>query len=274
MNLGNAMLVFRKDWREIRRNAQILGPIIGVPVLISFVLPFMIVLIPSMLALPGTYFTNPVSLIENLPASVKAQMVGMDAVQMVVYVFAEFFFAPFFLIIPIMASSILASDSFAGEKDRKTIEALLATPLTDSELLLGKILVAFIPSMLVTLLSFAIYCTSVDIGTYSMFGGTLLMPNLNWLILILGVTPTVALAGIGISVVVSLKVKGFREAQQLSALLLLPVLGLIFAQIGGALIFGPVMLMMLIVGFAAVDVVVLYVGVRRFRREEILVRYT
>ena len=56
-----------------------------------------------------------------------------------------------------MASSVIASDSFAGEKERKTIEALLATPLSDSELFVGKVLVAFIPAVLVTFASFAVY---------------------------------------------------------------------------------------------------------------------
>lgn len=271
MSLGNAMLVFSKDWREMRRNWQILGPIIGVPLIISLVFPVIIIAIPYALAIPGTNFNNPISLIENLPADIKAQLVGMNAIQTMVYIFVEFFFAPFFLIIPIMAASVLSADSFAGEKDRKTIEALLATPLTDSELLLGKILVSFIPAMLVTCFSFFVYCATVDIGTYGMFGGMILLPNFNWLLLILGVTPLVALAGIGVTVIVSLRVKGFREAQQLSALLVLPIFALILAQVGGAVVFGTTMLMLLMVGFVALDLVVFYTGMRLFSREDVLV---
>jgi ABC-type transport system involved in multi-copper enzyme maturation permease subunit len=266
------LLVFFKDWREMKRNWQIVGPIIGVPLLISLVLPLIIVVIPSMLTMPGTYFNSPITLITNLPPDVKAQLAGMTAIQMLVFIFAEYFFAPFFLIIPIMASSVLASDSFAGEKDRKTIEAILATPLTDGELLLGKVLVSFIPSMLVTFLAFIIYSSVIDLSTFTLFNNTFLLPNLNWIVLILGVTPAVALSGIGITVIVSLKVKGFREAQQLSALLVLPVLGLIFAQIGGALVFGPLMLGLLIFGFVTLDIIVFYLGIRLFRREEILTK--
>ncbi|MCL2477336.1 ABC transporter permease subunit [Candidatus Bathycorpusculum sp.] len=86
----------------------------------------------------------------------------MTQTQLMVYIMALYIFAPMFLIIPIMASSVLASDSFAGERERKTIEALLATPISDSELLLGKILVSFIPAMIVTIASFAAYTIILD----------------------------------------------------------------------------------------------------------------
>ena len=49
----------------------------------------------------------------------------MTEIQVMIYIMALYFFAPFFLIIPQMASSVIVSDSFAGEKERKTIEAPL-----------------------------------------------------------------------------------------------------------------------------------------------------
>ena len=69
---------------------------------------------------------------------------------------------PFFLLIPVMASSVIAFDSFPGEKERITIEALLATPLTDEELLFGKMLASFVPAMAVTILFIIAYTVVVD----------------------------------------------------------------------------------------------------------------
>jgi ABC-2 type transport system permease protein len=272
MTMENAMLVFSKDWREIRRNWQVIGPLVIVPMLITVMLPLALILIPSMMTIPGTSFNIPVTMFENLPPEIKLEIVGMNITQQIVYIFALHFFAPLFLIIPIMTSSVLASDSFAGEKDRKTIEALLATPLSDGELLLGKILVSFIPSMLVTILAFVAYSAIVDISTFSLFGGRILLPNLLWFALIFFVTPAVALAGIGVTVIVSFRVKGYREAQQLSALLVLPVMLLIFSEAGGLLMFGPTMLALLIVGFVALDLIVFKLGTSLFKREEILVK--
>ncbi len=123
-----------------------------------------------------------------------------------------------------------------------------------------------------TVLSFVIYCVIVDVASFGLFNGAILLPNVLWLALIFLVTPVITLAGIGITVMVSLRVKGYREAQQLGVVLLLPILGLIFAQVGGVIMFGPTMIALLIGAFVAVDIVLFRIGVKVFRREEILMR--
>ena len=270
MRFHKAMLVFRKDWREVSRNWQVILPIVVVPIMFSILLPLLIVLIPSLAAEPGSSLGGLGTMIQNLPKHVQDELVGMTDQQVLVYIMSLYFFAPFFLIIPLMASSVIASDSFAGEKERKTIEALLATPISDSELFLGKILVSFIPSMMVTVFSFLIYSTVVDVASFTILDGRLLLPNVVWVMLIFGVAPTVALASIGLTVMISAKVKGFREAQQISAILVIPILILVFAQISGAIIFGPIMVGALIITFVALDLLVFRIGIRVFRREEIL----
>ncbi len=269
MNMHKAWLVFRKDWLEIKRNWQVLLPIIILPLIFSVVFPIVIIFVSNA---PTQDMSNQdfQSLIANLSPDVQAQIAQFTPTQVGVYLMVLYFFAPFFLIIPIMASSVMGSDSFAGERERKTIEALLATPISDSELLLGKILVSFIPAMIVTLVSFGVYATIVDVITFGMFNGMLLLPNVNFLIMILGVAPTLALCSIGLTVIISAKVKGFKEAQQISVILLLPVLGLVFGQMSGVLILGPLVLAALIGVLALVDVAVFYFGVKIFQREEIL----
>lgn len=237
MRIQKAMLVFRKDWREMSRNWQVLLPIVVIPFMFSILLPVLIILIPSLAAMPGSSLSGLEAMIRNLPNHVKDQLVGMTDQQVLVYIMSLYFFAPFFLIIPLMASSVIASDSFAGEKERKTIEALLATPILDSELFLGKILVSFIPSMIVTVVSFLIYSTVVNVSSFTIFDGRLLLPNLMWIMLIFGLAPTLALVSIGLTVMISARVKGVREAQQISVVLLIPILMLIFGQVAGAIFF-------------------------------------
>ena len=269
MRIQKAMLVFRKDWREIRRNWQVILPIVVVPLMISVVLPIILAVIPSIAMTQGGSSSGFESLIGNLPGNVQEQLAAMTEQQRMIYIIAVYFFAPFFLIIPLMASSVISSDSFAGEKERKTIEALLATPISDGELFLGKILVSFIPSMIITIISFAVYTTVFDILAYAIFG-MFLLPTLDWILLIFGLTPTLALVSIGLTVMISARVKGFREAQQISVILLIPVLALIFGQATGALIFGPIVISALIGLFGIIDLAVFRMGVRLFKREEIL----
>jgi ABC-2 type transport system permease protein len=270
MRIRKALIVFDKDWRDIRRNWEVMAPIIIVPVLISLVIPLIVTLTPGSLNsnLQGSSFLE--NILNGLPSQLKAELAGLNETQIIKYVMLLYFFAPFFLIIPIMASSVIASDSFAGEKERKTIEALLATPLTDSELLLGKILVSFVPAMIVTVVSFLVYSLVIDLLTFNEYGW-LLLPTLSWLLLIFGMAPAIALLGIGVSVIISAKVKGFREAQQISALLVLPVLVLLFGQATGSLILGPIVVSGLTMVLLLLDLIVFRVSVHLFRREEIII---
>jgi ABC-type Na+ efflux pump permease subunit len=272
MRLEKAVLVFKKDWIETRRNWQVILPIIVVPLMISVFLPVALGVIPSFAVSQGSGLNGFEALIINLPSHVQEQLSGMTETQVMIYVMAIYFFAPFFLIIPLMASSVIASDSFAGEKERKTIEALLATPISDGELFFGKMLVSFIPSMIVTLASFAIYTAVFDIIAYDLFNGMLLLPTLDWILMIVGLAPTVALASIGLTVMISAKVKGFREAQQISVVLLIPILALVFGQATGAIVFGPIVIVALIGLFGLVDFAVFRIGVKLFKREEILTK--
>jgi ABC-type Na+ efflux pump permease subunit len=224
------LLVFRKDWREIRRNWQVMTPILIVPLLFTVAIPAAVILLPGLMNVPTSTTAFLELMVENLPGNIKSQLLGMAEDQVMIFVMLLYFFAPFFLIIPVMASSVIASDSFAGEKERKT---------------------------------------TVDLLTYEMFG-RLLLPNWEWVLLIFGLAPAVALAGIGLTVMISARVKGFREAQQISAVLVVPILVMLFAQASGVMIFGYVMVGALTLVFVLVDVLLFRLGVRVFQRDKIL----
>ena len=263
MRLEKVMIVFRKDWLDISRNWQIMLPMLILPLILAVVLPAVLTSIPA-----GNTSSFENNLTQSLSADVKAQIAGLDSGHAIAYVMLLVLFAPFFLIIPLMSSSVISADSFAGEKERKTTEALLATPLTDSELFVGKIMVAFVPSMIVTILSFAIYSAIVDfmfIGT-----GLIPLPNVSWMLLIFLLAPAISLAGIGMSVIISSRVKGFREAQQLSAMMVIPILALLFGQISGIMFLGPYTILALSAATLVIDAVILRIGIGTFRRESLL----
>jgi ABC-type Na+ efflux pump permease subunit len=113
------LLVFRKDWREIRRNWQVMTPILIVPLLFTVAIPAAVILLPGLMNVPTSTTAFLELMVENLPGNIKSQLLGMAEDQVMIFVMLLYFFAPFFLIIPVMASSVIASDSFAGEKERK-----------------------------------------------------------------------------------------------------------------------------------------------------------
>jgi ABC-2 type transport system permease protein len=263
------VLVFRKDWLEIRRNREVLFPLIIIPVLFALMLPIVAVLptipIPSQASSAGL-----LEIIKSFPSHVKLEIAGMTGRQSIIYLILLYLFAPVFLIIPIMASSVIASDSFAGEKERKTIEALLATPLSDSEMLLGKMLVSFAPAVITTAASFALYSAVVDYLTVGIFNGRLLLPNQVWLLLIFGLSPALAFADIGLTVLISARLKGVKEAQQISALLLVPLIAAVLGQASGAMALDPILVDVLIVILVVSDLVIFAASVKAFGRNQIL----
>lgn len=269
MRTHKIMLVFKKDWYEIRRNWQILLPIAIIPFMISILLPMFIFSTPSIISMPASSLAGIEGLMKNLPKNIQNEIKGMDVQRALIFIMLQYFLIPFFLIIPIMVSSVIASDSFAGEKERKTIEALLATPISDSELFLGKILVSFIPSITISIASFLVYSFVVDMFSLRLFN-KLLLPNPTWILLVFGLSPLVALTSIGLSVTVSAKVKGVREAQQISATLVIPLLVLIFGQVTGVVILGPSMIILLMILFAIIDLFLFVIGIASFGREEML----
>ena len=105
------------------------------------------------------------------------------------------------------------------------------------ELLVGKTLTSFVPAMLVTVVSFAIYAGITDYLDYPMFGYAIL-PNFIWILILVGIAPAFAIAATGMTVIVSTRVSGTREAQQVSGLLVIPIIGLLFGQTTGIILLG------------------------------------
>jgi ABC-2 type transport system permease protein len=264
-------LVFQKDWREIRRNWAVLFPLVVVPLVFAVMLP-VIAVFPT-LPLPTRVSSEGLlPILRSFPTNIKGEIVAMSGQQALVFVLLLYLFAPVFLIIPIMASSIIASDSFAGEKERKTIEALLATPLSDSELLLGKMLVSFVPAVITTVASFALYSAVTDYLTIGMFNGRLLLPNDLWLLLIFALAPALAFADIGLTVLISARVKGVKEAQQISALLLVPIIAAVLGQTSGMMTLDPLLVDVMILFLVISDLVIFAATVKTFGRNQILTR--
>ena len=266
-------LVFSKDWLELRRNWQVLFPLLVIPLVFSILLPLMV--IGSTVSVPANASSYGLqTLLKTLPIHVKDEIADMTARQAIIYIVSVYLFAPIFLVIPIMASTIIASDSFAGEKERRTVEALLATPLSDGEMLLGKMLVSLAPAVTVTVAAFLVYSAVIDHFTLQLFGGGLLFPNDTWLMLIFMLAPALAFADIALTVLISARAKGVREAQQISALLLLPLIGIVVGQVSGAMLLDPWLVILMATALMAIDVVLFLASIKTFGRAHMLAQLT
>ncbi|MCL4372352.1 ABC transporter permease subunit [Candidatus Marsarchaeota archaeon] len=257
--MNKALVIAIKDMKEVFSSPSIYGPMLGVPIFFSIALPFLTVYV-ALHAAPSIAAKIAITPIVASAASIKSLSF--------MYFFAINVLGPIFLTIPIFTASVIAADSFAGEKERKTSENLLASPISNGELLLGKVSASFIPTILLTLAVFGIYGGTVNMLSMSEFGEYIL-PTPTWLMM-LASAPFLALAAIAIVVFVSAHVKGIKESQQISTLLVLPILLIPFISILGIANLDVAFFAYVIIALAVVDALILYISVRSFRKEKIL----
>jgi ABC-type Na+ efflux pump permease subunit len=268
INRQRLWALMRKDWRELARNKQAVTPLIIVPLLFVVVIPAAVILLGTNAALTSS-ITGLEGFLNNLPEGILPA--EFTAQQTVVYAVIVYFMAPFFLIIPVMVASITASSSFVGEKERRTIEGLLYTPLTDRELVLGKTLVSVVPSVLLAWVSFAIYTTVVTVLAAPTFDGPF-FPTWTWVVIIVALVPLVAFLATCLIVAVSGRSTSMQDAQGAAVLVILPVIGLVISQATGLLLFDTTVALVVAAVLLLIDAGVFVAVVGRFSRERIVTR--
>jgi ABC-type Na+ efflux pump permease subunit len=170
---------------------------------------------------------------ENLPQSMSERVDRYDTeVQRITYVLFNLFFPAMYLLLPTMVANVIAADSFAGEKERKTLEALLYAPTTDRELYVAKLLAPWIAGVAVGLLGYVAFAVVITLTTFSFMGEAFIL-NVTWVLLVAWVSPAASGMGLGAMVLVSSRVNTFQEAYQLGGMIVIPLVLLLFGQLGG-----------------------------------------
>jgi ABC-2 type transport system permease protein len=184
---------------------------------------------------------------------------------------------PFYLLlIPTMIAISFASFSIMEEKQTKTLEPLLATPVRTSELLLGKAFSGAIPAIIVTWF----YAGVSIIGARLILSGGIVSAYILkgtlayiWLITLLLMVPVISVLSFLLGVISSSRVSDAKNAQNGAIFIVLPVFALIGVQISGFVMFTPILLVLLGIVIGVVDIFVLRLAVKLFQRESIITRW-
>jgi ABC-type Na+ efflux pump permease subunit len=178
-----------------------------------------------------------------------------------------------FLVMPIFLPVIIASQSVAGEKERHTLEPLLATPVTARDLVLGKSLTAVVPAMAITRVAFAAFAVGADLVVWPVVRRAVL-PESTFLFALLVLAPLLSFFGTCLSVFISARVGDARLALTLSGLLVMPFFAAVSLQLAGLLTFGPLAYAVLGTAALVADAVMLGLAVRHFDRDRLLTRWS
>ncbi len=247
MRLSIAWIVASKELSIFRKKKSIFYSVIIFPLIVGVGLPYMIHFI----------------LVRSAPITPDI-LAGMLIVTNA--------FAFFFIIGAATLPTAIASYSIVGEKQEQSLEPLLATPTTDSEILLGKSIGALLPPLVAIWIGAVIFMGLID---YYFFGllGYLYYPNAAIAVIMLVLVPLAAITSVEVSVIISARVNDVRTAQQLGSLMVLPfALIYVLGEINVFPLTAPYLLILAAI-ILVVDIVLFYIAGSTFRREEILTRW-
>jgi ABC-2 type transport system permease protein len=254
--------VVLREWRELLRNRMLLFSVLLPPVILA-ILPIALIKLAG-----GT---------AHLPAGAAAQIVAGHpqwadlTTGQVAQAFGLQQFLVTFLILPGYIPLAIASYSIVGEKQTRSLEAVLATPIRTTELLGGKAIAAILP---------AIGAAWVAYLAFLGLAAALLGPRLTavlsepaWLGAVFALGPAVGLLSVTAGLIVSSRVNDPRTAQQIGGVILLPIIAILVVQTAGDFLLD---LNSYLAGAAVTTLVAvagLRLGVIVFGRETILTRW-
>lgn len=229
----NAMqfALIKKDLWSVTSNKRLFPVLLLVPMILVLVLPSIFVLSIHFAPEELGDFQKMVDMLAFADQPGGLQRVALELVLNRVM-------PVFFLMIPIMAASVMAASAFVGEKEKRTLETLLYCPLSLKQIFQAKILASFFMSMIVSLASFLVMLLVIQ-TEIMLTTGQMLVPDANWLITMLLVSPSIALIAITLIVRGSAKAQTMEEAQQRAAFLILPIVLLVVGQFTGILLVSP-----------------------------------
>jgi ABC-2 type transport system permease protein len=257
-------VIVRKEWLEVFKNRLVLFTVAFLPLMLT-ALP--LIILGTMRSSGGLSAAST----SDMPASFARLCAGLQGNECDEYFFVSMFML-LFMLMPLAIPVTIASYSIVGEKTTRTLEPLLATPIRTSELLAGKGLAAVLPAIGATWGAFLIFAIGARLLAVSPAVAARLIDPL-WLLAVLVVGPLLAVAAVSAAVMVSSRVSDPRVAEQLSMLVILPVLGLIFGQMTGLVLINETLILWLAGALVLVDVALGAVAVQLFQRENILTRW-
>jgi ABC-2 type transport system permease protein len=261
LRLGYVAAVFGKEWRDLRSNRILLGAVAFPAVVFAAIPTGLVAFIQARNLDPNQIgqIKQFIAQFPDLPPKLAAQ--GFIVTNFMAY----------FLLIPAMVPMALATQSVIGEKQARSLEPQLATPIEVPELLAGKTIAAALPAVVATWAVFLAY--GLVNGAVADTRLTRLVFSDVWLLAMATLVPLICLFSVLLGIVVSSRVTDARTAQQIGGFVVLPIIAIAVAQFfGGQATFSISQVLigdLVVLGLIGT---VLAFGSRAFDRESILTR--
>jgi ABC-2 type transport system permease protein len=275
------LLIARRELREILRDHNLVIPLLLLPCLMGILAG--LTAMTSSRAQATIEFSVTAAVLDQLPATAQQRLAQEVQVtpqttstspmvpreQLTVGTLLKAVSLPLFWIVTVALTPAIAADSFVGEKERLTIEPLLATPIRNRELFAGKLVTASLPAVLGTWLGTLIFAALVAIS-HSPYYPSFVLADGDWIFSSVVIAPLIALLAAGIGALISTRVSSFRVAYQLNGLIVLPVILVLIPQAAFLFLLTPQAWMYVAAFLAVVDVGILAWALAVFDRDRLL----
>ncbi|MCM3584503.1 ABC transporter permease subunit [Mesobacillus maritimus] len=256
MNKRILKAMIKKDLRDIYRTNTLLTTIIVIPIVFSVLFPTLLVGSSLLFDIEKAVGNDVEKMLSMFLSQTNNEQTFTNIEQQIVYLFINYLLPSLFLLVPIITASVVAANSFVGEKERRTLESLLFSPVSIKTLFLSKTIASFIPSLLVSVTSFILCGIIINGLGYQLFG-EIIFPSSNWVALIICLSPMVILFTVLLNLYISSRVKTYQEAQNMSGIIVLPVIALIVGQVSGLFLVGAKLTLIIAAVILVVNVVLL-----------------
>lgn len=262
MNRHVIAAIVRRDLTAVQRTPAVLVPMAVLPLVTVAVFP----LIASVVSRADSAHLPTGSLDEIMPGSIAA-MSDAQPVQLALLL-SMYLFPTILVVVPLMVVSVIATDSIAGERERGTLEGLLLTPASDTELLVGKLLSSALPAIAIHLCTSVLYAVAIN-GALAGHVDGLILPSLPWLTIVLWVAPAFAAVMLGLSVLVSARSRSVQGASQLTGVAVLPLVMMVIGQVAGVALLSGIVAIAIGAVLWVGTIVLLRLGSRQMARHRL-----
>jgi ABC-2 type transport system permease protein len=256
--------VVRKEWADMLRNKLVFYVIIFVP-LLMLAIPIVMLIIMRQTPVSAQDLEEMQGMLKN---PIFAEMNSVEAIQSVM----ASNMMVLFLMMPLMVPVTIASYSIVGEKVTRSLEPLLATPITTPRLLLAKGFAAAAPGIAMTWICYALFLAAARILAVSDRVFAVFVDPM-WLVAMCVLAPLMTVMAVMVGIIVSSRVSDPRAAEQLGSLILLPLMVLFIGAMAGFIMLNGTTFWISSAIVAGADVALVYLGTALFQRETILTRW-
>lgn len=244
MRLWKSWIIAKKDLAILRKRKNLITLIIAMPLAIGIGLPIL---------------TDYLIIRKHVTGSFVTELLSS--------------FAFFFMIISALLPLYLSSYSIVGEKIEKSLEPLLATPTSDSEILMGKYISAFLPMIITIYGAMIVFMALSDLFTYNELG-YLFYPNWTFIIVMFIGVPLSIIYGISFGVFASAKVSNPQTSYQMGGISLIPFLVLyVMGEINLVSLNSTTNLLIISAGLLIAVIFMYFLTKATFNREKILTEW-